>query len=59
MRQAGCPEIRSCLAIGGVPVSESLEIINKYVKHYSVLIVFFQATLLYSFASISEVYISW
>ncbi|XP_006563505.1 ATP-dependent RNA helicase abstrakt [Apis mellifera] len=29
LRQAGCPEIRSCLAIGGVPVSESLEVINK------------------------------
>lgn len=29
LRQASCPEIRSCLAIGGVPVSESLEIINK------------------------------
>ncbi|KAG7190620.1 hypothetical protein KM043_006706 [Ampulex compressa] len=27
--EAGCPEIRSCLAIGGVPVSESLEVINK------------------------------
>ncbi|XP_033207780.1 ATP-dependent RNA helicase abstrakt [Belonocnema kinseyi] len=29
LRQAHCPEIRACLAIGGVPVSESLEIINK------------------------------
>ncbi|XP_076631371.1 ATP-dependent RNA helicase abstrakt [Colletes latitarsis] len=29
LRQASCPEIRSCLAIGGVPVSESLEVINK------------------------------
>ncbi|KAF7400479.1 hypothetical protein HZH66_005663 [Vespula vulgaris] len=29
LRQAGCPDIRSCLAIGGVPVSESLEVINK------------------------------
>lgn len=29
LRQANCPEIRSCLAIGGVPVSESLEVINK------------------------------
>lgn len=29
LRQAGCSEIRSCLAIGGVPVSESLEVINK------------------------------
>ncbi|XP_076165295.1 ATP-dependent RNA helicase abstrakt isoform X2 [Ptiloglossa arizonensis] len=29
LRQAGSPEIRSCLAIGGVPVSESLEVINK------------------------------
>ncbi|XP_057336808.1 ATP-dependent RNA helicase abstrakt [Microplitis mediator] len=29
LRSENCPEIRSCLAIGGVPVSESLEIINK------------------------------
>lgn len=29
LRQANCPEIRSCLAIGGVPVSESLEVINR------------------------------
>ncbi|XP_076295160.1 ATP-dependent RNA helicase abstrakt [Lasioglossum baleicum] len=29
LRQTSCPEIRSCLAIGGVPVSESLEVINK------------------------------
>ncbi|XP_053975594.1 ATP-dependent RNA helicase abstrakt [Hylaeus anthracinus] len=29
LRQTNCPEIRSCLAIGGVPVSESLEVINK------------------------------
>ncbi|XP_015512267.1 ATP-dependent RNA helicase abstrakt isoform X1 [Neodiprion lecontei] len=29
LRHANCPEIRSCLAIGGVPVSESLEVINR------------------------------
>lgn len=29
LRLAGCPELRSCLAIGGVPVSESLEVINR------------------------------
>ncbi|XP_008554237.1 ATP-dependent RNA helicase abstrakt [Microplitis demolitor] len=29
LKSENCPEIRSCLAIGGVPVSESLEIINK------------------------------
>ncbi|KAK0183167.1 hypothetical protein PV327_001234 [Microctonus hyperodae] len=29
LRAANCPEIRSCLAIGGVPVSESLDVINK------------------------------
>ncbi|XP_043267279.1 ATP-dependent RNA helicase abstrakt [Venturia canescens] len=29
LRSSNCPEIRSCLAIGGVPVSESLEIINR------------------------------
>jgi len=31
LRQTDCPEIRCCLAIGGVPVSESLAIINKLV----------------------------
>ncbi|KAL7294286.1 hypothetical protein TKK_0012301 [Trichogramma kaykai] len=29
LRKVGCPEIRSCLAIGGVPVSESLETIKR------------------------------
>ncbi|XP_012260261.1 ATP-dependent RNA helicase abstrakt [Athalia rosae] len=29
LRHSNCPEIRSCLAIGGVPVSESLEVINR------------------------------
>ncbi|XP_034939844.1 ATP-dependent RNA helicase abstrakt [Chelonus insularis] len=29
LREHHCPEIRSCLAIGGVPVSESLDIISK------------------------------
>lgn len=29
-----CPEIRCCLAIGGVPVSESLAVINKLVFRY-------------------------
>ncbi|XP_025834358.1 ATP-dependent RNA helicase abstrakt [Agrilus planipennis] len=29
LRKSGMPEIRSCLAIGGVPVSESIEIIQK------------------------------
>lgn len=29
IRQHGAPEIRSCLAIGGIPVSESLEVINR------------------------------
>lgn len=29
LRSEHCPEIRSCLAIGGVPVSESLEVINR------------------------------
>ncbi|KAH0537698.1 ATP-dependent RNA helicase abstrakt [Cotesia glomerata] len=29
LRSENCPEIRSCLAIGGVPVSESLEVINR------------------------------
>lgn len=29
LRQHHCPEIRCCLAIGGVPVSESLDVINR------------------------------
>ncbi|XP_074105600.1 ATP-dependent RNA helicase abstrakt [Cotesia typhae] len=29
LRSEHCPEIRSCLAIGGVPVSESLEVIKR------------------------------
>ena len=29
LRDIGCPEIRSCLAIGGVSVTESLDVINK------------------------------
>lgn len=29
LKNAGSPEIRSCLAIGGIPVSESLDIIHK------------------------------
>lgn len=29
LQKHGMPEIRSCLAIGGVPVSESIEIIQK------------------------------
>lgn len=29
LKESGLPEIRSCLAIGGVPVTESLEIIQK------------------------------
>lgn len=29
VRQHGAPEIRSCLAIGGIPVSESLDVINR------------------------------
>ncbi|XP_054286318.1 ATP-dependent RNA helicase abstrakt-like [Macrosteles quadrilineatus] len=29
LRQHGMPQLRACLAIGGVPVSESLEIINR------------------------------
>uniref|UniRef100_A0A6M2DTP6 RNA helicase n=1 Tax=Xenopsylla cheopis TaxID=163159 RepID=A0A6M2DTP6_XENCH len=29
LKQAGQPEIRSCLAIGGVPVSESLDVISR------------------------------
>ncbi|KAJ8670504.1 hypothetical protein QAD02_001763 [Eretmocerus hayati] len=29
LRHAGCPEIRCCLAIGGIPVSESLDVINR------------------------------
>lgn len=29
LKEGGLPEIRSCLAIGGVPVNESLEIIQK------------------------------
>jgi len=31
LRQMNCPEIRCCLAIGGIAVSESLAIINKCV----------------------------
>lgn len=30
LKKFNMPEIRSCLAIGGVPVSESVEIIQKY-----------------------------
>lgn len=29
LREGGLPEVRACLAIGGVPVSESIEIIQK------------------------------
>lgn len=29
LRSCGMPEIRSCLAIGGVPVNESIEIIKR------------------------------
>lgn len=29
LQKCGMPKIRSCLAIGGVPVSESVEIIQK------------------------------
>ncbi|XP_075209782.1 ATP-dependent RNA helicase abstrakt [Lycorma delicatula] len=29
LQNHGAPEIRSCLAIGGIPVSESLEVINR------------------------------
>lgn len=29
LQRDGCPEIRSCLAIGGVPVNESMEVIQK------------------------------
>lgn len=29
LQNYGAPEIRSCLAIGGIPVSESLEVINR------------------------------
>lgn len=29
LKQDGAPEIRSCLAIGGVPVNESMEIVHK------------------------------
>lgn len=33
LTKSGMVEIRSCLAIGGVPVSESIEIIQKYVNN--------------------------
>lgn len=29
MRESGLPEVRACLAIGGVPVSESMDVIQK------------------------------
>lgn len=32
LRRAHCPEIRSCLAIGGLPVSECLDVINRLVN---------------------------
>lgn len=31
LRKHRMPQIRSCLAIGGVPVTESIEVIQKYV----------------------------
>ena len=32
LRHHHLPEIRCCLAIGGIPVSESLEVINRLVN---------------------------
>lgn len=51
LRQTECPEIRCCLAIGGVPVSESLAIINKLVfviiANYTLDIFIFNISLIF------------